>query len=107
METSYIGQLKRDFFMSFLNLEPGAHTYTDGYEARAAMGHLLYDHSRLVSEMCGCYVCTIITAAYACQTHPWRFCSNQFDCELCYSLVGETMHILMPEYWPSWAKRSL
>lgn len=100
-------QLKRDFFEWLLNTVPIAHSYTDRHEARKAMGQILYDHSCMVSEICSCYVCTVITAAYDCESHQWRFCPNQFECMLCYNLVGETMHILLPEHWPSWAKRGV
>ena len=103
--------LKTNLFKWLLVTVPIAHTYTDSYEARKAMGHLLYYHSSMAGELCSCFVCTILTTAYNCAApqwyHHWRFCSNQFECTLCYNLVGEMMHILLPEHWPIWAKNGV
>ena len=92
-ERNCYNQLKSDFFKWLLATVPIAHSYTDRHEARKARGQILYDHSCMVSEICNCHVCTVITAAYDDESHNWRFCRNQFECMLCYNLVEETMQL--------------
>ena len=98
-------QIMLDFFSMLLQSVPIAHTYTNVAEARLAMGQLLHYHSTMARELCTCHVCTVITNAYDLGVHRWQFCEDPYRCALCYHLVGETMHILLPEHWPSWMKR--
>ena len=97
--------IKLDLFKVLLESVPVAHTFTDLNEARVAMGELLHYHSSRVAELCSCYVCTTIADMHDRQWHDWRFCSNQFKCWICYNLISETVHVLMPKRWPMWAKR--
>ena len=107
LEKNRFNQLMHNHFSWLLQSIPIAHTFTDAQEARRTMGYLLHYHTRMVCELCTCYACRVITAAYDSHCHPWRVCSNQFNCWLCYTLVTDTMHILLPEDWPAWAKRGL
>ena len=101
MEPSYI---KANHFKKLLEEIPIAHTFTDWHKAREVMGRLLCYHNTKSFEVCNCYVCSVLTAAVDNQWHSWQFCSNYQECVLCSSLVGDMMHILLPEEWPSWAK---
>ena len=106
-KTIRCAQSKVDFYKWIQETTNMAHSFADKHEARKAMGSLLYNHSYMFSECCDCYICTIITAAYDCESHNWHICDKQFECRLCYQLVSETMDILLlPEVWPSWPEVS-
>lgn len=98
-------QIMMDHFRWLMQSVAIAHTFSDMDKARLAMGMLLHYHSTMTREICSCYVCTVITTVYDCGLHRWEFCEDQFNCVLCYHLVGEMVHILLPKEWPSWAKR--
>lgn len=105
LQRNRFNQVKTDLLKWLLVTVPIAHRYTDLNQARYAMCKLLHYHSTMVAELCSCYVCTTIEAAYERNEHSWRFCNDQFRCNMCYNLISETMHVLLPKSWPMWAKR--